>query len=82
MYEPLVLSPSETVSTWDDLSHGFCVNCYPPDGAVIVSLCGVLHDEQKIVVATDIECVVCDSFDSCPRCGTQFYRYQNESENP
>lgn len=61
-------------TTNDNLGHAFCSRCYPADGDVIVSLCGVLRDDQPIGPSDACECVVCETFTACPRCQIKFHK--------
>lgn len=51
-----------------DVDHFLCVTCHDED---LISLCGIgLSDRDEKPYTSSVECVVCDSIEFCPDCGT------------
>jgi hypothetical protein len=66
------LAPMET-TTGDSMDHAFCVECFPPDSDMIVSLCGKLKGDEPVFTVVTSPCVICYSEGiACRSCGAVF----------
>lgn len=65
----------EVVATTEpggDMDHFVCLECHPEGDVLLCGLDGTAKNWEED--GTDsVECVVCDSMESCPDCGEPFY---------